>query len=179
MANTIKAQYTAQEIKGNVNVHGYFARPQFRGTIDWRTLCSECLADTTYNPREVAGGMEVICQKLMNYFTKGFRVEIADLLTLYPNLTLTVKDTTDPSTGQTTVVEPKDLSARNAVSRIGCTISNSYKETAVGIKWERINKQGQVVSDDDATQGNENVEQNQPSTLDPSTNNTPGENAEP
>ena len=173
MSKELKAQYIAQEINQKMGVHGYFARPQFRGTISWKTLCEECLEDTTFNPREVSGGVDVIIKKLNNYLTKGFRVEIGtDAIIAYPNLVLTVKDYKDEKTGKTIVVEPKNLITRNAESRIGCSINTKLKSTfANSVKWERVNRQGIVVEpeDDDATQGNENVENGQPSSIDTST----------
>ena len=172
MAKSVKAQYTAQEFNQKMGVHGYFARPQFRGTIDWRTLCDECLEDTTYNPREVSGGMEIVAKKLINYLKKGFRVELGtDFIILYPNLVLTARDYKDEETGKTVVVEPKNLITKRAESRIGCTVNQKYKQTfANTVEWERINKDGESQELDDATQGNENVEDGQPSSIDTSTN---------
>lgn len=173
MTRKTKAQWAVQKILNLVGIHGFFARPVFRGTLDFETFVKDSLEDTTYNPNEVIGAFKVLQKKMLSQLTKGFRIDIGeDFISLYPNCVLTMKDYKDKD-GNDVAVTADMLKTSDLVTRIGCTVSNKFKKAfAADVEWEKVNKNGQVI-DDDITQGNENVEDNTPSTIDPSTNNTP------
>lgn len=180
MAKKLKAQWTSQEMK-NVGVHGFYGRPVYRGTFDFETFVTEKLQNTTYNPNEVIGAFKVLQKSIIQELSKGYRIDIGEnFITLMPNLVLSVKDYEDKE-GKTVVATSDMLKTSNIVSRIACSINNKYKKLfEAEVSWERVSKGGDII-EDDATQGNENIDQNEPSsidtstnTIDPSTNNQPG-----
>ena len=49
--------------------------------------------------------------------------------------------------------------SKNAISRVGSSVSSKYsKQFAQEVSWQKVDKTGAVVDEDDITQGNENVE---------------------
>ena len=147
-----------------------------RGTIDFETFVRECLQDTTYNAEEIISAVKILQKRMPQYLGKGIRVEFGDQwLTFYANFILSMTDYTDKN-GETVVITPDMLKTDDGESRIGCSVNKKFKKTFnAEIEWQKISrKTGQPVEDDDATQGNENVENNEPSTLDPSTGDNGG-----
>ena len=89
---------------------------------------------------------------------KGFRCQLGkDFLTVYPNLSLSVKDR--EVNGQTVVATPDMLNAANGKSRLGCTVSPKFSQKfAQEVSWQKVDQSGAPAEEgDDITQGNENV----------------------
>ena len=172
MAKKSNAPWIAQKIINLTGISGWYARPVFRGTLDFETFVREALEDTTFNANEVIGAFKVLQRKMILQLAKGFRIDIGvDFITLYPNCVLTVKDEVNPITGQIIEAKPEMLKTPNLLTRIGCLVANKFKKAFdAEVDWEKVNKAGQSLEQqDDATQGNENVENGEPSSIDPST----------
>ena len=133
-----KAQYFIKEAV-KLAKHCFYMTFRSRGTIDFETLATNALKGSTYRPSEVIGAMRLIKEQAIEYMATGFRVDIGeDFLTIWPNILGTVKDTVDPSTGQTIVADPTKLSAEDAETRVGCTVARKYnKLVSKSIEWEK------------------------------------------
>lgn len=80
-----------------------------------------------------------------------------NFLTIYPVLEASVKDYKDPKTGELVVVTPETLTARNATSRLGCTVSTKFStKFAQEVSWQKVDGQGNDVAEEtDITQNND------------------------
>ena len=157
--------------------HSFYAKPVFAGTLTMDEILEEALDGKSIEPSVARAAITEFKKAVKRNVLKGYRCNLGDdFLTIYPNLQLSVKDYEDEQTHQLVVANADMLSARNAKSRIGCTVSPKFStEFATSVQWQKTDKNGSVIEEDDATQGNENVEGNQGGTT-PTTN---GENSEP
>jgi hypothetical protein len=171
---TIKYNYYENTTTGK---HSWYARPKFGNTLTMEDLLEEALDGKSIEPTVARAAIEEFKKVVKREVLRGNRCNLGDdFLTLYPNIQLSVKDYTDKN-GNLIVAKPEMLDARNAVSRIGCQVSSRFsKEFAISVKWVKESKETTAPTDDDATQGNENVETPvDTSTNDTSTNNSGGD----
>ena len=76
--------------------------------------------------------------------------------------------------GKEIVITPDMLRTSDGVTKFGCLVNNKFKKKFdAEIEWQKVSKKtGEAINEEDATQGNENVESNQPSSIDTSTGTT-------
>ena len=167
-----KIKYTTRE-NTKVGTHSFYAVPVPTGLLEFRDLCEEACEDNTYNTEEMMGCVSKFMKVVQRETLRGFRCKLGeDFLTVYPNITMSVKDTTDKS-GNLIVATDKMVNANSAKSRLGCSVSKKFSaKFASEVSWMKVDAKGNVVDDEeDITQGNENVENNTPSGGDPNEGN--------
>ena len=154
-----KIKYTAKENK-KVGTHSYYGAPVFNGKLTTEELLEEALDGKSVEPSIARAVIEEYMKAIKRNVLKGFRCELGtDFLTVYPNISVSVKDTKDEKTGETIVATAKMLSAANAKSRIGCSVAAKFSaKFAQEVSWQKVDQSGAVIEEEDVTQGNENVE---------------------
>lgn len=144
-------------INDTVGRHSVYTRPVFTGTIDFDTLIERALDKTGYEESMAHAIFREVKKEVQKYLIMGYRIELGErFLTLYPNKICSVKDYTDKD-GNLIVADEKMIKANDGKSRIGCTVHPDFsKEFSDSVVWKKV-KNGVVVDDDDATEGNENI----------------------
>ena len=153
-----KVKYFAKENK-KVGTHSFFAVPQFSGKLTFAELCEEACEDNTYSVEEMIGCVSRFMKTIQREVGRGFRCEVgSNFLTVYPNISVSVKDYTDEKTGQLVVATADMVTARNAKSRLGCTVNPKFSDQfAKTVTWQKIDANGNEIEEDDITEGNDNV----------------------
>ena len=154
-----KIKYTAKENK-KMGTHSFYAAPVFNGKLSTEELLEEALDGKSVEPSIARAVIEEYMKAIKRNVLKGFRCELGtDFLTVYPNISVSVKDTKDEKTGETIVATAKMLSAANAKSRIGCSVAAKFSaKFAQEVSWQKVDQSGAVIEEEDITQGNENVD---------------------
>lgn len=155
-----KIKYTTKE-NNKTGTHSWYALPKFTGTLSFEELCEEACDDNTYSVEEMTGCVSKFMKIVQRETIRGFRCRLGrDFLTVYPNITCSVKDELNPDGSVKKVAESKDVKANNAKSRLGCTVSSKFSsQFAAAVSWQKVDQNGnEVEEEDDITQGNGNVE---------------------
>lgn len=160
--DNVKIPYVAVENK-KVGTHSFYPVPKPKGTFGFERMCEKAAKNTTIEVHTVRAAVEEYMRVAKEALLEGNRVEIGNqFVTLYPNLRGSVKDYKDETTGQTVVVTARDLTANKCKSRVGATVNAIFSdEFEHKVKWEKVDKQGNVIEEEDAT-------------LDPTEEQTPG-----
>ena len=143
-----------------VGTHSVYARPVYAGTLTMDELLEEALNGKSIEPPVAKAAITFFMEAVQRNVKRGYRCQLGEnFLTVYPNISLSVKDRTDKQTGELIVATPEMLNAANGRSRLGCTVSPKFSaEFASAVQWQKVDKTGAVADEDDITQGNENVE---------------------
>lgn len=152
-----KCKYVVKE-NTKVGTHSFYAVPVPAGTLTFEELVEEAAQKTTYEPSVIRAAIEEYMRVVQQNTLKGFRCQLGkEFLTVYPNLTVSVKDT--EKNGQTIVATAEMVTARNAKSRLGCTVSTKFSNLFESeVSWQKVDQTGAAIEDTDVTQGNENTE---------------------
>ena len=155
-----KIKYVVRENK-KTGTHSFYAAPVFNGTLSTREILEEALDGKAMSPSEAFAVIEEFMKAVQRNVKKGFRCKLGeDFLTIYPNLKVSVKDGKD-NDGHDVVATAKMVTAANAKSRLGCTVSSKFSQKfAQDVSWMKTDMTGAAIDDDeeDITEGNENVE---------------------
>ena len=159
----LKIKYTVKE-NTKTGTHSFFALPVFNGKLSFEELCNEACEDNTSDIDEMKGCVGRFMKAVQREVARGFRCELGtNFLTIYPNITVSVKDYTDKKTGQLVVATADMVTARNAKSRLGCTVNPKFSDQfAKTVTWQKIDANGDEIEEDDITEGNDNVNNDTP-----------------
>lgn len=132
-----KVKYIAKE-NTKVGTHSFYAVPVPNGTLSFDELLDEACDDNTFNKSEMRGCVEQFMKVVQRNVLKGFRVPLGiDFITVYPNLSLSVKDRV--VNGLTVVATADMLNASNGKSRLGATVSSKFSnEFASNVSWQKV-----------------------------------------
>ena len=169
-------KYTAKE-NTKTGTHSWYAFPVFTGTLSFDELCEEACDDNTYSVEEMRGCVSKFMKIVQREAARGFRCRLGeDFLTVYPNLSCSVKDELNPDGTVKKEATAKDVKANNAKSRLGCTVSSKFSQQfSISVSWQKVDKDGnEIEEENDITQGNSNVDPN--SGEEPGGGETPGGN---
>ena len=150
-----KIKYFAKE-NTKVGTHTFYAVPLHAGTLTFDEVCEEACAKTTIEPSLLRAAVTEYMKTVQRNVLKGFRVPLGDqFITVYPNLSASVKDTTNAKTGEVTVATAKMLTAANAKSRLGATVHPKFSQTfALNVSWQKVDeKTGFAIEEEDITDG--------------------------
>lgn len=154
-----KVRYVAKE-NTRMGTHSFYAVPVPNGTLTTDELLDEALDGKSVEPSIAKAVITEFMKTVQRNVKKGFRCQLGDkFLTIYPNLSLSVKDTKDEKTGEVTVATAQMLNAANGKSRLACSVHQRFSQQfAQEVSWQKVDLTGATVEDEDITQGNENVE---------------------
>lgn len=148
------------QIKENktLGTHSFYGVPVFTGTRTQEQLMKLACRNTSYEESIGRAILTEYTKIIQDFLMMGYRCQIGEeFLTVYPNLTLSVKDELNPDKTIKTVATADMVHGANAVTKVGCTVSPKFsKKFALEVGWYKTDKEGNEVTDD-ATEGNENV----------------------
>ena len=153
-----KIKYTVKENK-KLGTHSFYAVPVVNGSLSFDEVVEEACRNTSIEPSFMKAAVAEYMKAVKSNILKGFRVPVGEsFLFVYPNIRASVKDYEDKN-HQLVVATAEMVSARNAVSRLGCTVAPKFSdEFAANVSWQRTDAQGAAVdepedvTDDDNTQ---------------------------
>lgn len=144
-----KVKYFAKE-NTKVGTHSFYAVPVPNGTLTFEEVCQEACENTTIEPSIVRAAVTEYMKVVKRNLLKGFRVPLGEkFITVYPNLTLSVKDHKDKD-GNDVVATAKMLNAGNGKSTLGATVHQKYSQQfANEVSWQKIDeKTGAAVEEE-------------------------------
>lgn len=145
-----KIKYFAKE-NTKVGTHSYYAVPIPNGALTFEELCEEACENTTIEPSIMRAAVTEYMKVVKRNVLKGFRVPLGDqFITIYPNLSLSVKDKED-NNGNLVTATAKMLIATNGKSRLGATVHKKFSQKfAEEVSWQKVDaKTGMPVDDDE------------------------------
>ena len=145
-----KIKYCVKENKF-IGTHSFYAVPVFNGTLTFDEVCKEACEKTTIEPSIMRAAVEEYVNVVKRNVLKGFRVPIGNqFLTVYPNLSVSVKDEKDEKGN---VVKPADaskLTAASGKSRLGATVHKKFSlQFANEVSWQKVDATGNTVDEDE------------------------------
>ena len=146
-----KVKYFAKENK-SVGTHSFYAVPVPNGTLSFDELCEEACRNTTIEESLMKAAVTEYMRAVKSNVLKGFRVPVGEqVITIYPNLSASVKDEKDADGKVTKVATAKMVTANIGKSRLGATIAPAFsQEFARNVSWQKIDERtGAEVTDDD------------------------------
>ena len=144
-----KVKYYAKE-NVKLGTHSFYAVPVLNGALSFNEVCEEACRKTSIEPSLMKAAVAEYIQTVQANVLKGFRVPVGEqFITVYPNLSASVKDTKDKD-GQLVVAEAKMLTANKGKSRLGATVAIRFsQEFAQNVSWQKIDERtGAEVTDD-------------------------------
>ena len=153
-----KVKYCAKE-NTRMGTHSWYAAPVFNGVLEFDEVIREACKHTDITPSIMRAAVTEYMDAVQNNALKGFRVKVGeDFLTVYPNLTQSVRDYEDKETHQTVVATAKMVKANNAKSHLGCTVSAKFSaKFASEVSWQKVDNAGNTIEEEDITQDNDNT----------------------
>ena len=146
-----KVKYFVRE-NNKFNTHSFYAVPVPNGTLGFDELCEEACRNTTIEVSLMKAAVSEYMKAVQSNVKKGFRVQLGEqFLTIYPNLTVSVKDEKDASGIVTKTATAQMVTANKGKSRLGATISPKFsQEFARSVSWQKVDeKTGAEVADDE------------------------------
>ena len=150
-----KIKYFVKE-NNRFNTHSFYAVPVPNGTLGFDELCEEACRNTSIEESLMKAAVSEYMKAVQSNVKKGFRVQLGEqFLTIYPNLTLSVKDEKDAEGKVTKVATAQMVTANKGKSRLGATIAPKFSdEFARSVSWQKIDeKTGAEVPDEDIVDG--------------------------
>jgi len=150
-----KVKYGVKENK-KTGTHSFYAVPIPNGVLTFDELIKEASQKTTYEESVIRACIEEYMKVVQQNALKGFRCQLGkDFLTVYPNIQASVKDYTDPETHQLVVATADMVTARNAKSRLGCTVSAKFSDLFQReVSWQKVDQTGAAVEEEDVNDQN-------------------------
>lgn len=145
-----KVKYFAKE-RTSFGVHTCYAVPVPNGTLTFDDLCREACRNTTIEVSLMKAAVTEYMRVVQANVLKGFRVPVGEqFLTVYPSLSVSVRDTEDKD-GNQIPATPKMVTANKGKSRLGATVAVKFsQEFAQNVSWQRIDeKTGAEVADEE------------------------------
>ena len=165
--------YTVRE-NTKVGTHSFYVAPVFKDTLTSKDLLDEALAGTSIEPEVALAAIGLYMKAIKRNVLRGNRCQLGDdFLTVYPNLSLSVKDELNQDGSVKKAATAEMLNISGAKSRLGCTVSKKFsQEFATQVSWRKA-VEGTTEEGEDITQGNENTE-NSGTTTNPSSGDDSG-----
>ena len=127
------------------------------GSLSFDEVVEEACRNTSLEPSFVKAAVQEYMKAVKSNVLKGFRVPVGEsFLFIYPNIQCSVKDYTDKQTNELVVATADMVTARNATSRLGCTVATKFsQEFAQNVSWQRTDASGASVEEPDDVTDNE------------------------
>lgn len=144
-----KCKYTVKE-NTRMGTHSFYAHPELNGKLEFQDLLEEACENTSIEISIMRAAVTEYMKAVKRNVLKGFRCDIGDnFLTVYPNIYCSVKDELNPDGTVKTPADPKKVNARNAVSKLGASVSKKFSnEFAMQVSWQKVTA-GTEINDDE------------------------------
>lgn len=150
-------KYSVKENK-TLGTHSYYAQAVSFSTLEFQDLADEVVEGLGITPELVNTILTRYMRVAKRNVLRGHRVKFGDLLTIYPQITCSVKDELNQDGTVKTPVTIDQFNVTNAKGSIGATISQAVQQSfASSVQWKRVGD----TADEETTDGNGNDSQNQ------------------
>lgn len=141
-------KYSVKE-NTNLGTHSFYAVAQSYSTLDFNDLADEVVEGLGISPEMVPTILTRYVRVATRNVLRGHRVKIGDLMTIYPQLSCSVKDELNDDGTLKKAVTLDMFSLAGAKSTIGATIAQSVQQRfSSSVSWKRITVQ---TTDDETT----------------------------
>lgn len=153
-----KIKYFVRE-NNRFNTHSFYAVPVPNGTLGFDELCEEACRNTSIEVSLMKAAVSEYMKTVQTNVKKGFRIQLGEqFLTIYPNLTLSVKDEKDAEGNVTKAATSKMVTANKGRSRLGATVAPKFSdEFARSVSWQKVDEKTgvEIADDEDIVNGSE------------------------
>lgn len=133
---TIKYQVKENTTLGT---HSFFAQAVSYSTLDISDLADEISESIGVSPALIVAIIQRYATVAERQVMRGHRVKLGDLLTLYPQISVSVKDELDEMGKVVKKVTADQFSIMGAKSSIGATLSQTVQQKfASSVSWKRV-----------------------------------------
>lgn len=129
------------QVKENTTIgtHSFFAQAVSYSTLDVSDLAEEISESIGISPALVAAIVQRYATVAERQVMRGHRVKLGDLLTLYPQISVSVKDELDEHGKVVKKVTADQFTIMGAKSTIGATLSQTVQQKfASSVSWKRV-----------------------------------------
>lgn len=150
-------KYTVRENKA-VGTHSVFAVPVSYSTLTCDDMKDEVVEGLGISPDLVPTIIKRYMHVALRNASRGHRVKLGDEITIYPQISCSVKDELNDDGTVKKVATADMLNVSAAKSSIGATISQAVQQQfSQSVSWKRVTAK----DDEETTDGNGNDSQNQ------------------
>lgn len=129
------------QVKENTTIgtHSFFAQAVSYSTLDISDLAEEISESIGVSPALIAAIVQRYATVAERQVMRGHRVKLGDLLTLYPQISVSVKDELDEHGKVVKKVTADQFTIMGAKSTIGATLSQTVQQKfASSVSWKRV-----------------------------------------
>ena len=129
------------QVKENTTIgtHSFFAQAVSYSTLDISDLADEISESIGVSPALIAAIVQRYATVAERQVMRGHRVKLGDLLTLYPQISVSVKDELDEHGKVVKKVTADQFTIVGAKSTIGATLSQTVQQKfASSVSWKRV-----------------------------------------
>lgn len=132
-------KYQVKENK-TLGTHSYYAQAVSYSTLEFQDLADEVVEGLGITPELVNTILTRYMRVAKRNVLRGHRVKFGDLLTIYPQISCSVKDEVDDNGNIIKVATADMLNVASAKGSIGATISQAVQLSfAQSVSWKRAN----------------------------------------
>lgn len=132
-------KYSVKENK-TLGTHSYYAQAVSFSTLEFQDLADEVVEGLGITPELVNTILTRYMRVAKRNVLRGHRVKFGDLLTIYPQISCSVKDEVDDNGNIIKVATADMLNVASAKGSIGATISQAVQLSfAQSVSWKRSN----------------------------------------
>ena len=138
------------QVKENTTLgtHSFFCVAKSFSTLTFDDLADEVVESVGIAPSVVRTVLERYMVVAQRNVLRGHRVKMGDLLTIYPQISCTVKDEVDDDGNVIKAATADMLNIQSARGSIGATISQSVQQSfAKSVSWRRVNSNSEETAD--------------------------------
>ena len=130
--------YSVKENK-NLGTHSFYAQAISFSTLDFQDLADEVVEGLGITPELVNTILTRYMRVAKRNVLRGHRVKFGDLLTIYPQISCSVKDELNDDGTVKKAATADMINVLQAKSTIGATIALSVQQSfAMSVSWKRI-----------------------------------------
>lgn len=129
------------QVKENTTIgtHSFFAQAVSYSTLDISDLAEEISESIGISPALIVAIIQRYATVAERQVMRGHRVKLGDLLTLYPQISVSVKDELDEMGKVVKKVTADQFTIMGAKSSIGATLSQTVQQKfASSVSWKRV-----------------------------------------
>ena len=129
------------QVKENTTIgtHSFFAQAVSYSTLDISDLAEEISESIGVSPALIVAIVQRYATVAERQVMRGHRVKLGDLLTLYPQISVSVKDELDEMGKVVKKVTADQFTIMGAKSSIGATLSQTVQQKfASSVSWKRV-----------------------------------------
>lgn len=154
-------RYSVKENK-TLGTHSFYAQAVSFSTLDFQDLAEEVVEGLGITPELVSTILTRYMRVAKRNVLRGHRVKFGDLLTIYPQISCSVKDELNPDGSVKKPATADQLNVSQARASIGATIAKSVQQSfAQSVSWKRIGdaEDADTLTPDDPTPSGGNDDQ--------------------